>query len=113
MSGPIALERMRCELEAAAVHLGKPHDLRFKAMFGGLMAYLDERPCAWLSAAGIALKLPAVDQSALLRIAGTFRLLAKPGAAPSRNYVVLPAALGSDTLQLARWLARSGSDARR
>ena len=52
---PAVLEAMRRELEDAAAHLGKPHDLRFKPMFGGLMAYLDEQPCAWLTAAGLAL----------------------------------------------------------
>lgn len=103
---PAALEAMRRELEDAAAHLGKPHDLRFKPMFGGLMAYLDEQPCAWLTPGGLALKLAPSEQAALLRLDGTARLIAKPGAAPSRHYIVLPAALSRDTVQLAGWLAK-------
>ena len=97
---------LRRELEDAATHLGRPHDLRFRPMFGGLMADLDEQPCAWLSADGLALKLAPADQPALLRLEGAARLVAKPGAAPS-HYIVLPAALSRDTVQLAGWLARS------
>lgn len=111
MSMPAALQALRRELEDAAIHLGKPHDLRFKPMFGGLMAYLDEQPCAWLTPAGLALKLAPSDQSVLLQCAGTARLIAKPGAAPSRHYIVLPAALSRDTVQLAGWLAKSAAAA--
>jgi TfoX/Sxy family transcriptional regulator of competence genes len=107
MSVPPSLAARRRELEDAATHLGRPHDLRFKPMFGGLMAYLDEQPCAWLSADGLALKLAPADQPALLRLEGAARLVAKPGAAPSRHYIVLPAALSRDTARLARWLAKS------
>ena len=67
MSTPTVLELMRRDLEDAAAHLGKLHDLRFKPMFGGLMAWLDERPCALLTPAGLALKLPPADQPALLQ----------------------------------------------
>lgn len=111
MSLPAALQVLRRELEDAAAHLGRPHDLRFKPMFGGLMAYLDEKPCAWLTSGGVALKLAPAEQPALLRIEGTARLVAKPGAAPSRHYIVLPAALSHDTVQLAGWLARSAAGA--
>ena len=104
---------MRRDLEDAAAHLGKLHDLRFKPMFGGLMAYLDERPCAWLTAGGMALKQGATDQPVLLQLDGTSRLIAKPGAAPSRHYIVLPASLCQDTARLAAWLARSAADAPR
>jgi len=104
---PASLAVLRRELEDAATHLGRPHDLRFKPMFGGLMAWLDEQPCAWLTLGGLALKLAPADQLALLRIEGTARLIAKPGAAPSRHYIVLPAALSRDTVRLAGWLAKS------
>jgi hypothetical protein len=109
MSTSIALALMRRDLEDAATHLGKLHDLRFKPMFGGLMAWLDERPCAWLTPAGLALKLPPADQPALLQRDGASRLIARPGAAPSRHYIVLPASLCHDTPALATWLARSAS----
>ncbi|WP_254427157.1 hypothetical protein [Rhodanobacter sp. C01] len=75
------------------------------------MAYLDEKPCAWLTAGGLALKLAAADQPALLRLEGASRLIAKPGAAPSRHYIVLPASLRHDTASLATWLARSAAGA--
>jgi len=104
---PAALDTMRRDLEDAAAHLGKPHDLRFKPMFGGLIAYLDEKPCAWLSPGGLALKLAPPDQLTLLQLAGASRLIAKPGAAPSRHYIIVPAAVCHDTVQLADWLARS------
>jgi hypothetical protein len=108
---PAILEVMRGELEDAATHLGRPHDLRFQPMFGGLLAYLDEQPCAWLTAAGLALKLAPADQPALLQLDGAARLIAKPGAAPSRHYVVLPVTLRRDTVQLAGWLAKSAAGA--
>ena len=88
---------MRRDLEDAAAYLGKPHDLRFKAMFGGLVAYLDEKPCAWLSSSGLALKLAPIDQLSLLQLTGAARLIAKPGAAPSRHYIIVPVAVCRDT----------------
>lgn len=109
MNLPLTRTDLRRDLEDAAAHLGKPHDLRFKPMFGGLMAYLDEKPCAWLLHGKLALKLAPADQLALLRLEGSSRLIAKPGAAPSRHYVVLPATLSRDTVQLAGWLARSAA----
>ena len=111
MSANEALNLLRSELEDAAAHLGKLHDLRIKPMFGGLKAWLDGKPCAWMTSAGMALKLTPADQPALLQLAGTSRLVAMPGAAPSRHYIVLPASLSRDTVQLADWLARSAQAA--
>ena len=108
---PAALDAMRRELEDAATHLGRPHDLRFKPMFGGLMAYFDEKPCAWLTVDGLALKLSPLDQPALLQLDGASRLIAKPGAAPSRHYIIVPAAVCRDTTQFAGWLAKSAQRA--
>jgi TfoX/Sxy family transcriptional regulator of competence genes len=106
---PAALDTLRRDLEDAAAHLGKPHDLRFKAMFGGLMAYLDEKPCAWLTPGGLSLKLAPTDQLSLLQLTGATRLIAKAGAAPSRHYIIVPSEVCHDTHQLAGWLARSES----
>lgn len=106
-----AIETMRADLQDAATHLGRPHDLRFKPMFGGLMAYFNEKPCAWLSAQGMALKLAAADQDALLAHEGAERFQHKPGALPSRGYIIVPPALCRDTPQLAEWLERSASAA--
>ena len=108
---PAAFDTMRRDLEDAAAHLGKPHDLRFKAMFGGLMAYFNEKPCAWLTPGGLALKLAAREQSSLLQLEGAARLIAKPGAAPSRHYIIVPAAVRRDTAQFAGWLAKSAAHA--
>ena len=104
---PAVLETMRRELEDAAIHLGRRHDLRFNPMFGGLMAYIDEKPCAWLTLAGLALKLAPTDQLPLLLLEGATRLIARLGAAPSRHYILLPESLRRDTAQLAGWLAKS------
>jgi TfoX/Sxy family transcriptional regulator of competence genes len=101
------LDALRRDLEDAATHLGRPHDLRFHAMFGGLMAYFGEKPCAWLSTQGLALKLAAEDQLDLLAREGARRFEPRPGLPLSRQYIVLPSSLCSDTAQLAMWLERS------
>ena len=101
------LELLRRELEDAATHLGRPHDLRFKPMFGGLMAWFDEKPCAWLSAQGLALRLAAADQDALLAHEGAARFRHRADEPPSRDYILVPPALRSDTAHFAQWLERS------
>jgi TfoX/Sxy family transcriptional regulator of competence genes len=101
------LDALRRDLEDAATHLGRPHDLRFHAMFGGLMAYFGEKPCAWLSTQGLALKLAAGDQTDLLAHEGARRFEPRPGLPLSRQYIVLPSSLCRDTAQLSMWLERS------
>ncbi|MHA6204712.1 TfoX/Sxy family protein [Dyella soli] len=105
------LEALRRDLEDAATHLGRPHDLRVKPMFGGLMAYIGEKPCAWLSAQGLALKLAAIDQDELLACEGAVRFQHKPGGPPSRGYIIVPPWLCRDTARLAQWLSRSAEAA--
>jgi TfoX/Sxy family transcriptional regulator of competence genes len=105
----LALDALRRELEDAATHLGRPHDLRFTSMFGGLMAYFDEKPCAWLCAQGLALKLAPIDQEALLAYEGAVRFRHKPGAPLSRQYILVPPALRRDTIGLSAWLARTAN----
>lgn len=102
-----AIQVLRQELEDAATHLGRPHDLRFKAMFGGLMAWFDGKPCAWLSSQGLALRLAEADQPALLDEAGAARFRHRPDEPPSRDYILVPAALRRDTARFASWLERS------
>nr|WP_233171787.1 TfoX/Sxy family protein [Dyella sp. ASV21] len=92
--------------------MGRAHDLRFHPMFGGLMAYFEEKPCAWLSAQGLALKLDVADQDALLTHAGAARFRHREGTITSRGYVIVPPALCRDTGQLAEWLLRSSRAAR-
>jgi len=102
------IQSLRKELEDAATHLGRPHDLRFKPMFGGLMAWFDEKPCAWLCAQGLALRLAAADQPALLAMEGAARFQHRPDEPPSRDYILVPPALRRDTARFALWLERSG-----
>lgn len=109
MTDTDVLAAMRGDLEEAAGLLGQPHELRFRPMFGGLMAYFGEKPCAWLSADGLALKLAAADQSELLAQPGARRLVARSGAAPSRHYVLVPAAIHRDAARFAAWLERSAN----
>ena len=97
----------RQDLEDAATHLGLAHELRFKPMFGGLFAYFAERPCAWIDAMGLALKVPPEDQPALLRLDGVTRFVHAEGAKPSRHYLRLPPALTRDTPGFAALLERS------
>lgn len=101
------IQILRRELEDAATHLGRPHDLRFKAMFGGLMAWFGEKPCAWLSRQGLALRLAETDQSMLLKEEGAARFRHGPDEPPSRQYILVPAALRHDTPRFAEWLQRS------
>ncbi|MDR3444485.1 MULTISPECIES: TfoX/Sxy family protein [unclassified Dyella] len=100
---------LRKELEDAATHLGRPHDLRFKPMFGGLMAWFDEKPCAWLSAQGLALRLAEADQAELLAEKGAARFRHRPDEPPSRDYILVPSALRRDTARFAQWLERSSN----
>lgn len=99
----------RQDLEDAATHLGLAHELRFKSMFGGLMAYFSERPCAWIDGSGqLALKVAPDAQAGLLAIDGVSRFVhTAAGAKPSRDYLVLPPALTRDTPTFAAWLERS------
>jgi hypothetical protein len=64
-----------------------------------------------LCSGGLALKLAADDQLSLLQLAGAARLIAMPGAAPSRHHIIVPAAVCHDTRQLAEWLAKSAQAA--
>jgi TfoX/Sxy family transcriptional regulator of competence genes len=102
------IQHLRKELEDAATHLGRPHDLRFKPMFGGLMAWFDEKPCAWLSTQGLALRLAEADQADLLAEKGAARFRHRPDEPPSRDYILVPSVLRRDTARFAEWLERSG-----
>jgi TfoX/Sxy family transcriptional regulator of competence genes len=108
----LALAALRRDIEEAACLLGAPQELRFRSMFGGIMAYFSEQPCAWLSAGGLALKLAPADQPELLEQPGAGRLVAQPGAAPSRGYVLVPASIHQDAARFAPWLARSAAAAK-
>ena len=84
-------------------------DLSFRAMFGGIIAYADGRPFASLSNRGLALKLDAKDQAALLELDGARRLRYEPGDPPSKTYVLVPDAMLSDDAALRAWSCRSAA----
>ncbi len=82
-------------------------DLTFKAMFGGLMGYMQGRPFASLSNVGLAIKLPPDAQDELLKIPGAARLQYEADSTPSKQYIRLPTAWLTDDQALTLWLARS------
>ena len=99
---PKALQGM---LEAAA-----PPDmeLRFKAMFGGIMAYADEKPFASLSDVGLAFKLEtAADHEALMAEPGAKALQYDASLPVSKTYVVVPAGMLKDKAALRGWVVRA------
>lgn len=65
-------------------------NIRFRPMFGGILAYTHDRPLASLSNAGLALKLADADRDALIEQAGGYPLRYKPDDPPSKGYTVLP-----------------------
>ena len=96
---------LQAVLEAAA-----PPDLelRFKAMFGGIMAYAAEKPFASLSDVGLAFKLEvAADHEALLAVAGAKALQYDASQPVSKTYVVVPEAMLTDGAALRAWVVRA------
>ncbi len=92
-------------LEAAA-----PPDLelRFKAMFGGIMGYAEEKPFASLSDVGLAFKLErAEDRTALLAEPGAKALQYDPSQPVSKTYVVVPEGMLGDKDALRAWVVRT------
>jgi len=92
-------------LEAAA-----PPDLelRFKAMFGGIMAYAEEKPFASLSDIGLAFKLEtAADHFALMAVPGAKALQYDASQPVSKTYVVVPEGMLGDKDALRDWVVRA------
>jgi TfoX/Sxy family transcriptional regulator of competence genes len=85
-----AIEQMRVALTEAVEDASPQTNLRFKAMFGGAMAYANGCPFASLWKGGLALKLPPDLQEELLRETDAKRLQYGPGEPFSRHYVVVP-----------------------
>ncbi len=84
------------------------YEIRFRPMFGGILAYTFGRPFASLSHAGIALKLSADDRARLMEDEGGYPLRYKPSDPPSKSYTIIPErmveAQGED---LKEWLVLS------
>lgn len=107
MTSTPALEEMRRQLEEAADDLPPDVELRFRAMFGGVGAYAYDRMFASLSNVGLALKLPAEAQAALLREEGARRLRYEADGPESKQYVVVPPALRTVSAAFGPWVRRS------
>ena len=92
-------------LEAAA-----PPDmeLRFKAMFGGILGYANEKPFASLSDVGLAFKLEnAADHQALMDMAGAKALQYDASQPVSKTYVVVPQSMLTDKDALRGWVLKT------
>lgn len=83
-------------------------ELRFKAMFGGIMAYAEERTVASLSDIGLAFKLEtAADHDALMALPGAKPLQYDASQPVSKTYVVMPEAMLEDKDALRAWIVRA------
>ncbi len=100
------LEELQDCLSAAMETLDLDMALSFKAMFGGMCGYMEGRVFASLSNIGLALKLSADDQAALLLL-GAQRLRYEPDAPESKQYIVMLPAVQTDAKSLAVWVRRS------
>jgi len=96
-------KRLQAQLEAAVPDIA----LTFRAMFGGILAYADGKPVASLSDVGLALKLVAEHQEALLKSKGAKRLQYEPDQPPSKSYIIVPPSLMRDTDRLHDWVLKS------
>jgi len=94
---------LQAELEAAVPDV----PLTFRPMFGGILAYANGKPMASLSNVGLALKLSADDQEALLKLKGAKRLQYEPDQPPSKTYIVVPPSLLKDRRRLHDWVLKS------
>lgn len=84
-------------------------ELRFKPMFGGIGVYANGRMCMSLSDVGLALKLGEADRAGLLKLKGAKPLQYEPHSPPSKSYVVVPASMLTDPVELGRWIATSAA----
>lgn len=97
-------KRLQAVLQSAA-----PPDLelRFRPMFGGILAYLDGKPLASLSNVGLALKLAGADHAALMALPGAAPLKYEPNSPPSKSYVTVPEAMLDDHAALRPWIVHA------
>lgn len=100
-------QALRQHLEEAVKQAAPGVPLSFRAMFGGLAAYAYGQVFASLSDVGLALKLPAQAQAALLEEAGARRLQYDPGSPPSKQYVVVPEGFLARPEALVPWVKAS------
>jgi TfoX/Sxy family transcriptional regulator of competence genes len=100
-------EKMKdCISQAAEAH-DLDEGLTFKPMFGGICAYLSGRVFASLSDGGLALKLPPTAQDELLKVPGARRLQYEPSSPPSKQYIIVPSEILSDSQAWETWFKQS------
>ncbi|THD77141.1 MAG: TfoX family protein [Phenylobacterium sp.] len=85
-------------------------ELAFKAMFGGVMGYVDGKPFASMSDVGLALKLAGDDYADLLATPGAKALQYTPDMPPSKSYVVVPEAMLEDREAFRAWIVRGAAN---
>src|SRR5688500_8963490 len=108
MSANELLKPMQSAMERACPEPPEQIDLTFRPMFGGMGVYAHGRIFASLSDVGLALKLAAEHQSALLdNEPEAKRLQYTPDMPPSREYIVIPPAIVDDADRLGAWMERS------
>ncbi|MEA3004178.1 MAG: hypothetical protein QOH81_2966 [Sphingomonadales bacterium] len=84
-------------------------ELAFRPMFGGIMTYAEGKPFAILLSAGMAVKAKGPLTAEFLAVEGARPLRYKPGAPPSKSYVVVPEAMLDDREALHDWIVRAAA----
>jgi TfoX/Sxy family transcriptional regulator of competence genes len=102
------LKPLQEALERAITAPPEALDLVFRPMFGGIGVYARGRFFASISGVGLALKLPADQQEALLsQEPDARRLQYAPDAPVSKEYIVVPAYFIDNSTLLEAWVENS------
>lgn len=82
-------------------------DITFRAMFGGILAYVDGKPLASLSDVGLAFKVFKDDHQDLIGTVGAKALQYDASQPISKTYVVVPEPMLKDKDALRSWIKRA------
>jgi len=94
------------QLQAIFAQAAPPQlEIRFKPMFGGILAYAFDKPCGSLSDVGLALKLSGSTREDLLAVAGAMPLRYAADRPPSKTYVVVRDSMLADREMLGACIA--------
>jgi TfoX/Sxy family transcriptional regulator of competence genes len=85
-------------------------EVKYKPMFGGILAYIFDKPCGSLSDIGLAVRLPGAGRAELLAIPGAEPLRYAPHQPFSKTYVVVPDTMLDDPTALRGSIARSAAE---
>ncbi|MEX3006977.1 TfoX/Sxy family protein [Hoeflea sp. TYP-13] len=100
------LTQLKCIIDRLKTTHESVEDVSCRHFFSGAAAYAGGHIFMSLSPAGLALKLPVQDRTALFSEGGA-PLRYFPSAPVKKGYVVLPPALVADDAALNDWLLRS------